>query len=92
MIFPYMIKEEATRFLNEALREAPGALREVTEKERLEVFIRAATEKANQIELYAIQRGHDRWNWKDFVRKASAEYARGILDALESRASGLYQK
>lgn len=92
MIFPYMIKEEATRFLNEALREAPGALREVTESQRLEIFVREATEKANQIELYAIQRGHDRWNWKDFVRKASAEYARGILDALESRASGLYQK
>jgi N12 class adenine-specific DNA methylase len=91
MIFPNMIRQEATKFLNEALAEAPGALKEVTESQRLELFIREATEKANQIELYSIKQGFRKWNWKDFTRKATAEYARSILDALEHRASKMYQ-
>jgi hypothetical protein len=84
-----MIRREAVAFLDEALKEAPGALQEVKEKSRLDLFVREATNKANQIELYSIKRGFYKWNWKDFARKATAEYARGVLNALEHRAVNL---
>lgn len=57
---------------------SPGTLKERLEKERFDKYVRLLTEKANELDLYALSRGYNRYNWPDFVEQMATRYALSI--------------
>jgi hypothetical protein len=86
MITSTQVRNISSQFLNSILRnEAPGVLKELLEEQRFDRFVRDATVRVNQIELYVLSLGLSRWDWADFVQKVTASYGRSYLKSIQHR-------
>lgn len=83
MIYSYYVDRVAKEKITERLKTVPGALTEILEPGRWQQFTRMATERMNNLDIYAYSRGYNTWDVDDAIEKIVVKYAHQVLDAME---------